>query len=43
MLDDDDDFPPSAHPWREAFTMMVAALIVAALIVYAGKWVWSLL
>ena len=44
-MDDDDDreFPPSLHPWREAATMIVAALVVAALIVYAGRWVWSLL
>ncbi len=33
----DSDFPPTAHPVREALTMGFFVLLIAALLVWAGK------
>lgn len=44
MLDDDDWEPPPyrpLHPWREATTMIMAALLVAAVVIYGVWWLWS--
>jgi hypothetical protein len=34
------DYPPTAHPWREAATMTIVALLFAALLVWIGETIW---